>query len=105
MIEGVKKICYSFDEVIVMAKPNLAGKLKNLARDLKDEEKNSDVKKDASKSEVRKKQKAEIKKHSQKFEGASSFSDKFSCLHKVELSRLSRGCHKFFCRRQFLRAA
>ncbi|MBQ3450651.1 MAG: hypothetical protein IJT57_03640 [Selenomonadaceae bacterium] len=39
-----------------MAKPNLAGKLKNLARDLKDEEKNSDVKKDASKSEVRKKQ-------------------------------------------------
>ena len=56
MIDGVKKICYSFDEVIVMAKPNLAGKLKNLARDLKDEEKNSDVKKDASKSEVRKKQ-------------------------------------------------
>ena len=41
-----------------MAKPNLAGKLKNLARDLKDGDKNQDgVKKSAEKtSEVRKKQ-------------------------------------------------
>ena len=37
MIDAVKEICYSFDEVIDMAKPNIAGKLKNLARELKDE--------------------------------------------------------------------
>ena len=38
-IDGVKKICYICDEVIDMVKPNIAGKLKNLARDLKDEDK------------------------------------------------------------------
>lgn len=37
-LDGVIKICYSSREVISMAKPNIAGKLKNLARDLKEEE-------------------------------------------------------------------
>ena len=44
MIDGVKEICYICGEVIEMAKPNIAGKLKELARDLK-EDKNSGVKK------------------------------------------------------------
>jgi len=39
LIDGVKEICYSCVEVIEMTKPNIAGKLKNLARDLKDENK------------------------------------------------------------------
>ena len=38
-----------------MAKPNIAGKLKNLARDLKEGEK-SDVKKSVKQGEVRKKE-------------------------------------------------
>ena len=36
MIDGVKEICYSCAEVIEMAKPNV-GKLKELARDLKED--------------------------------------------------------------------
>lgn len=40
-----------------MAKPNIAGKLKNLARDLKDESNSQGgVKKDAKQGEVRKKE-------------------------------------------------
>ena len=56
-IDCVKKICYICGEVIGMAKPNIAGKLKNLARELKEEE-NSGVKKsgDGKQGEVRRKQ-------------------------------------------------
>ena len=56
-IDGVKEICYSFGEVISMAKPNIAGKLKNLARDLKDENSQGGVKKSGEKhGESRKKE-------------------------------------------------
>ena len=64
-IDCVKKICYICGEVIGMAKPNIAGKLKNLARDLKEEEK-SGVKKsgDTKQGEVRKKQSTDGSKES-----------------------------------------
>jgi hypothetical protein len=44
MIDGVKKICYSCVEVINMAKIN-AEKLKAMAREVKDENKSTGVKK------------------------------------------------------------
>ena len=58
MIDAVKEICYSFDEVIDMAKPNIAGKLKNLARELKEENSQGGVKKsgDIKSGESRKKE-------------------------------------------------
>ena len=55
MIDGVKEICYSFDEVIDVAKPNIASKLKNLARDSKDEN-SQGVKKIVKQGESRKKE-------------------------------------------------
>lgn len=69
VIDGVKEICYICGEVIEMAKPNIAGKLKELARDLKDD-KNSGVKKlgDAVKN-------AEAKKKSVSNEKASGRKD------------------------------
>lgn len=45
VIDGVKKICYSCGEVIVMAKPNIAGKLKELARELKEDKNSGGVRK------------------------------------------------------------
>ena len=64
-IDCVKKICYSCGEVIGMAKPNIAGKLKNLARELKDEGSQSGVKKsDGKQGEVRKKQSTDGSKES-----------------------------------------
>ena len=44
LIDGVKEICYICGEVIHMAKPNI-GKLKEMARDLKDDKKSGGVKK------------------------------------------------------------
>ena len=44
LIDGVKEICYSCGEVIYMAKPNV-GKLKEMARDLKDDKNSGGVKK------------------------------------------------------------
>ncbi len=64
-IDCVKKICYICGEVIGMAKPNIAGKLKNLARELKEEGSQGGVKKsDGKQGEVRKKQSTDGSKES-----------------------------------------
>jgi len=65
-IDAVKKICYICREVRIMAKPNIAGKLKNLARELKEENNQGGIKKgDAAKtSESRKKQSTDGSKES-----------------------------------------